>query len=717
MLKQIEPHNKIILTAAFLIIIALVIIVSWASLKDSNYSGIGLIALDSSNRVWIQADAVFYILNEDGTINNRFTAAQLGIKTPITGIAGLPDGDMLIGSRETATLHFIHPDGSPGAVIDLKTSEAGKPFGLIHLAYHQGEDSIVLSDTSNHRIIMLRRNGELLSQSVSGLFLFPNDMVVDTAGRILVADTNNHSVKALFPLLSVMETWSPFATSEYQRSSDRYRWPVHLAIDRDDNLYLTNHDDKLEFAEIVKLNPDGKGVRVIPLLNNEQPVALVMRQNDLLFTDYYNYQVAKLDLSNNSVERFGSSEFQETLEHVKHRHKLFGMIVLTGQIALVVILLALLALLIAFRRAESNRPLTMADQTDVLDKPSLLLQIELGTVVTLISLFRLTVWTTVWIILITLIGLIPMIAAGSLLMTFIRWSALSILLLGIFSAAFFISLIISTIGNYVLAKGTRSGRYHPVLRYNAKRMLSRHLPVIEKLSKGNSIEYYSMAIVSRNPALVLLVGHSVFIMTLNRFGSIVYRIQEIGCSSLKSIILVEDRTLSGRLWPINYPVLHFVFKTSEAEEVYNLDFIDYVAAKEMQSKISVCSEAVLDEASAPSHSIDRCAKCGEMVEKMPCPECKISEAWIWKPAVLSAIFPGLGQLYNGEFGKGIALLVYFSMLAIYSMNPIMAKVYRTSEVSMTELWQLFITAAFVWLFSLVDAVFMAMRRKNKNVGL
>mgnify|MGYP001570333946 CR=1 FL=1 len=720
MIQKLQKHSKTIFGIALLVVAALAGIVSWVSFKDSANSGLGLISLDNTGRIWVQVNDEFYILGEDGKIIRQLTANRMGIQPPFAGIASLPDGDMLIGSQESAKIHFIHADGSPGAVIDLQSTDAGKPFRLFHLAYHPEKDAILLTDTSNHRIIMLSRDGTLLSRSVSGIFHFPNDIVVDATGRIIVADTNNHDIKVLHPSLTIETAWNPLASALYSNSPYRFQWPVHLAIDSSGNTYVTNHDNNLEFAEIVKLNQQGERESLIPLLNRAQPVAIVAGGNNLLLTDHFNFQILRLDLLKNSFSRFGSPEFQNVLDNLKLRHKTYEITILTGQVSLAVILFALVILLAAVRRTEYNRPIKTTVKTDSLvEKPSLLLHIELVLVAMSISLFRLTVRIVAWLILISTAGLILQLILTSTVVPiskpFILWVALWILLLGIFLIAILTTLMFSAAGNFILTRGSRNGRYHPLFVSQANKLLSKHAEIIEKLTEGETvIKHYSTAIIDGYPVLVLLIENRLIVIALSRLGNIVRRVQEVDCSMLKSAILIEKKALSDKLWPMDYPVIYFIFKTSEDGTPYNLGLIDYIAAKELCNEISKCN---VIKTSALLAFLDRCATCGKILESTGCTVCGISKINLWKPAILSMLFPGMGQLYNQEFEKGIAIMAYFGIVMIYSMNPTMAVVLRTSSVNMIGLWLLIITVILIWLFSLVDALTTTRRNRGKKWGL
>jgi len=69
-----------------------------------------------------------------------------------------------------------------------------------------------------------------------------------------------------------------------------------------------------------------------------------------------------------------------------------------------------------------------------------------------------------------------------------------------------------------------------------------------------------------------------------------------------------------------------------------------------------------------------CSSCGEAIKKEAeiCPKCgvraKLAKSSKEKSpgiaAVLSFLWPGLGQIYNGQFGKGIAFIILSAIAAV-----------------------------------------------------
>lgn len=103
-----------------------------------------------------------------------------------------------------------------------------------------------------------------------------------------------------------------------------------------------------------------------------------------------------------------------------------------------------------------------------------------------------------------------------------------------------------------------------------------------------------------------------------------------------------------------------------------------------------------------------CANCGSEIDKNAeiCPECGVRQPGYQQPvyqqknpglaAVLSALWVGIGQIYNGEILKGIILIVIY-VISIFLMFIIIG----------------FITTPIIWIFGIYDAYNTA---KKINAG-
>ncbi|HLD57040.1 MAG TPA: hypothetical protein VJA47_01970 [archaeon] len=95
-----------------------------------------------------------------------------------------------------------------------------------------------------------------------------------------------------------------------------------------------------------------------------------------------------------------------------------------------------------------------------------------------------------------------------------------------------------------------------------------------------------------------------------------------------------------------------------------------------------------------------CSTCGKKIHKLAeiCPKCgvRVKEQKVLNPgfaAVLSFLYAGLGQIYNGELGKGIAIFFVSCFLIIFVIYSIFGGYLFFAGL----IWLVF------WIFNIVDA--------------
>jgi len=126
---------------------------------------------------------------------------------------------------------------------------------------------------------------------------FPFRMAVDSQGRILVTD----------PALSVVHVFDSKQGKRWQIKGDRrYRLsaPAHIAVDADDNIYLT----ELGRSLLVVLQPNGHFLRTIGDGILRLPTGIwVDKDNRRLYVaDWMRDEILEFDLQGNPLQVFGS---------------------------------------------------------------------------------------------------------------------------------------------------------------------------------------------------------------------------------------------------------------------------------------------------------------------------------------------------------------------------------------------------------------------------
>lgn len=700
-------NEKLILAVGMLIVAGLVWMVSWASRQEvrAREQGPDLLALDNQQRLWMSLNGEVHVLDPGGNPVGRFSATQLGVRPPLASIAALPEGGVIVGSRETGTLHFIRADGSPAEVLDPASTEAGRLFGAFHVVVDAERDVLVVTDTSHHRVIVMDRHGAVQQLAGNpdkspGKFHFPNGVALDRSGRILVVDTNNHAIQILDSTLSPISTRDPLGKGRLEG----FIWPVFVAVDGDTNVYVTNHDHNLEEGELVRLGTDGEPELRFPLQPGTRPSSFVVREHDVLLSDLTNFRILRFDRAGAALANFGSSEFELLLDQALSDMRRYKTLMRAGQIALVVILAALLALLYLARRRQDRGELEAGiEGAPGSGSAGAIARLKLGMVVGVILGYPL---------------FLMMLVSGYLLalmsMEFETWLAgwLVIVAILVVPAGF------SAIGRAVFAGGSRRGTFHAAFHARATTFVRRFSEAVNALVvRKERILAYALAMIGGGPALVILTADRIFMLSTNHFGSRLLRIQDLGYSGMvRPTLRRRYGGLKGWLLGIGLPMTRLSFGIAGLRNTRHMDFVDHVAAEEI-FKIVVDLSANKSLAVGPAVR-EHCPSCRRLnIGRGHCPVCGPARAAVWRPALLSMILPGAGQFYNQELLKGGLFMAAFAVSAIPLMEGLAAYWLRTKVVNMNMLVALVITVLAVCLVAMGEAYATARRGRLQRWGL
>lgn len=131
-------------------------------------------------------------------------------------------------------------------------------------------DNVLVADTYNHTIRRITPSGVVTTiagnagtsgsadgTGTSAEFSYPQALVVDSAGNIFVADSNNHTIRKI-DTSDVVTTFAGVAgsagTTDATGASARFSGPAGITIDASDNLYVSDTNNHT----IRKITPAGE---------------------------------------------------------------------------------------------------------------------------------------------------------------------------------------------------------------------------------------------------------------------------------------------------------------------------------------------------------------------------------------------------------------------------------------------------------------------------
>jgi DNA-binding beta-propeller fold protein YncE len=193
---------------------------------------------------------IIYQLKEDGSLLARIEGdkpeqAQDFVMFPVTC-----SGSNLASFQVTW--------GDPGD----DTGQYKNPSGIAVYTDIHGVDSLVITDTNNHRLRAFTANGMFIEKwgengSGEGQFYYPQGVAVNSKDEVVIADAGNHRIQiTLGPPPDMMNLPGGFLRT-FGKEGDgdgQFRNPLAVALDAEDNIYVADTDNH----RVQKFDAQGK---------------------------------------------------------------------------------------------------------------------------------------------------------------------------------------------------------------------------------------------------------------------------------------------------------------------------------------------------------------------------------------------------------------------------------------------------------------------------
>ena len=660
-----------------LLIVAMVLLVNWAGARKATTYGPTLMTEAMDGRLWLVINEDIFIADANGTVVGRVDVERTRIERPITALAPMPGGWMLVGSRALPRWYEVDPTGAVRSMNDLAALGAGAPYDSFKLAYSSPRDLVIVTDTSNHRLLALRRDGSVVLADVTarlgrGLFRFPNGVLFSREGDIVVVNTNYHGLLKLGPQLEAKGT---IAVCD-RCSGGPYRWPAMLAEAPDGSYYVTVLDNDMKTGALVRLTSAGASLTAPTLTVDAEPTSLVARRDDLLVGDQGRYRILRFDHDGRALADFGDARIAGALAAAKDARWRYGMLTTGAQGALVLILLGLLW---AYRREQNRAESALSpDGTLVLPPaPRFTQRLSFAMLFAFSLAFFIGGQMLVlgWVVQVATYGFRRM-----------RSGTTSMLIeLAVF-------MLISLFAGARLARLSHRGKFASMWQWVGARLWNRHAGVLRHiLASGDAIEWHGMAAYDKRLGLVALTPAQLFVISLSGTTRQVRRVQQGSRQAVSGVsqLVIEPRWWKRLLGAVPLFAVRFGIGTDNCE----LRFFDAQTAEEFAHTIAMTARGEGGDAAGWVASSPSGGTTDHPSRPIPA----------WRQLVLAALFPGLGQLSQGRLWAGIFYLTGFAATIIVYMRPVAAYFLRTMDVSPRVFVAAGVTMGLIWLIAWIDA--------------
>jgi sugar lactone lactonase YvrE len=213
------------------------------------------------------------LAGSSGSVDGTGTAARFNYPT---GIAVDGSGNLYVADTNNHSIRKITPAGAvttfagqPGIPGSADDNGGAARFNAPSDVTVDGASNVYVADTGNNTIREITSAGVVStlaglagsSGSVDGSgsaarFSAPEGVAVDSAGNVYVADTNNSTIRKIFPAGAVSTLAGLAGTSGVSDGvggGARFQYPSDLAVDGSGNLYVADTDNHT----IRKISPAG----------------------------------------------------------------------------------------------------------------------------------------------------------------------------------------------------------------------------------------------------------------------------------------------------------------------------------------------------------------------------------------------------------------------------------------------------------------------------
>lgn len=681
------------------IIILSIIAIAYLSIEMHNAEkkilGVGSVAVDSKGNIFVIRGEEILKLDKNGNLLKKVSIKEELEKTiPVELFIDPRDYLFLyVEKGEDRKIQKLDPDGRLIFEFGSTGRDDGQFRNAIEIAFHPFNNDIYVSDCANHRIQVFDPNGNFKFSfgslgSKDEYFNFPNGIVFDDKAHLYIADTNNHRIVEV-------DDKGNFVKSFYVASTLRkktYIWPVYLLRDEDGYIYVSMLDWNLEKSKIKKFSPQGKLVKTfktVEAFDIDNPrdgrylqpyVSCFDSEGNILVGDEKNIQIERFDKEGNYLGRVESLELRKEFNNLYRQRIFYKKVRIISNVFLIILGLIILIIYLITKLPVIKKLIYTPKIKEIpegVDLPKVSRRTE-------IIVRCLSVMTALFIIISLLIP-----KSNT---TFLNFPLVVIFLLTISVTTSFIIMVKKGIFTKNIILGFV--KIYLFLEPKIKNIL---------LDGENILKYSFLFDSPLVPTFLILTNLRIILIKVDRITKTMQGIIHIGYDSVEQITPTKFYRKKFGTFPIditfsNSKKLQLNFFLKESAD-------NFIKMIDEQKKIPAFGRVRTREQGME----ELCPKCYKPLkpETLQCSHCSAKFKDPKVAALLSAIYSGLGQLYNEQIFKGLGFIIIYTILLSLTYKVTLAFYEGFAEVSLGELFSSWAYTISIWIFGITDAYYSA----------
>lgn len=665
-----EPRSKTILLLFVLLIVLLVGVRLWADGKKRCVPFPNFLAA-SANGVAVSWGTDLYLLDHAGKVLEKH---PLPPELALTQLKFVGD-ELWLGDHTTKSIRRLR-DGKLETVVD----GAGRFRGAFKFAADLQGGQIFVTDSSNHQVHVFSTDGRHLSAFGTqgkglGQLMFPNSIAFDANGDLLIANTNAHRLDIFARDGRFLRTFAHVAPI------GAYIFPTLFAQGNDRIVLFQTVD--LRYAKALVYDGSGRFVGELPVpepLTAAGDVAVC--DGKILLTDNATRKVYCFAADTLAAEGSFSPELDAYRAVAERLAAHYGRISTWSLVVLLLACAPVVYLYLRMRRQEQRQVQTAASITGIVpataiwgaetNRQKLVQAVAVLVPMQLIGLYAATTLRQQ-----------PLVA---LLALAVMWGLLVLFLRLFMSSGYGNSARKANVEKMAAAAGAR-------------------LPEI--LAPGETVHgaaAFQRSAYLKHAALLFLTSRRLLLVDFSSMRPIAWHqlgYGDITGSSLEPVKMPLNNSSFVRMMKAELFSLTLALQPADSDKPLQMVGYDLKVLQRIRQYI----EGRRPAGESLGHT-QLCGTCYRSMKSDVCLACRKEPAHGWKPQYLSLLYPGLGQFYNREIGKGTVLAAFFTIDVLFLTRPFITLVNRSAEITPIDagyLAKVTITTLVLYAISYLDA--------------